>query len=87
MISGTFSHGPWTLYKDHWSEPWKARHTGTADIPATGEIVETGQHHVERARETLAMPDQTDRPGYTTGGTVTIQPRRTTANPRGWDVA
>lgn len=80
-IPGSHTHGPWTLRKPHWSSPWVATHRDT------GEVVDTGEHHVERAKDTLSMPDPADRPGYTPGARITLMPRRTrtTASPKGWD--
>lgn len=77
--SGTYTHGPWTLTKNHWSEPW------TATNSDTGETITTGEHHIQRAKDTLPMPETTETPAA--AARYTIQPRRTTANPRGWDVA
>lgn len=76
-IPGTFGHGEWTLFKAHWSQPWQAyNHT-------TGETIDTGENHVERAKDTLPAPPKPEP----TGGRYTIMPRRTTVTPRGWDVA
>lgn len=78
LVSGTYTHGPWTLFKDHWSEPWKARHADT------GEVVETGEKHVERAKDTLTMPENQPAAATGAGARYSLMPRRTTANPRGW---
>lgn len=74
---GRYTHGPWELTKSHWSEPWQARHAGT------GQVLDTGQHHVERAKEVLPVEPVAEVEQAATAHRFTLAVNRSTASPRG----